>query len=244
MAKSLLILTGHSQGLGRAILDTYLQKGGFEILAISRTCLGLDFPQLKEISLDLSELDKLEKVLETLFPKGDFEEIHLINNAGWIGEIKPVGKLKPSNLNKLMNINLLAPICLTNAFVAVYQNQNSKRIVCNISSGAAHKPVSGWSEYCSSKAALAMFSMVCEKENEHTGIRFFSLAPGIVDTAMQNQIRSVDEKDFPDLDRFKNYKSQGALSSAKAVSQKISYLMSNSEKFEGVIQDVRDFDLP
>jgi benzil reductase ((S)-benzoin forming) len=86
--------------------------------------------------------------------------------------------------------------------------------------------------------------MVCEKENVHTGIRFFSLAPGIVDTAMQNQIRSVDEKDFPDLDRFKNYKSQGALSSAKAVSQKISYLMSNSEKFEGVIQDVRDFDLP
>ena len=243
MSKSLLILTGHSKGLGRAILDTYLQKEGFEILAISRTCLGLGFPQLKEISLDFSELDKLEKVLETLFPKGDFEEIHLINNAGWIGEIKPVGKLQPSNLKKLMSINLLAPICLTNAFVAAYQNRNSKRIVCNISSGAAHKPVSGWSEYCSSKAALAMFSMVCEKENEHTGIRFFSLAPGIVDTGMQGEIRSVREDDFPDLERFKSYKSQGALSSAEAVSRKIDYLLSNPDKFEGVLQDVRDFEL-
>lgn len=243
MTTSLLILTGHSQGLGRAILDTYLQKGDFEIIAISRTTLGLDFPQLKEISLDLGQLDLLENSLDKLFPKGDFEEIHLINNAGWIGEIKPVGKLKLSNLKKLMNVNLLAPIFLTNAFVAAYQSQNSKRIVCNISSGAAHKPVSGWSEYCSSKAALAMFSMVCEKENENTGIRFFSLAPGIVDTAMQDEIRSVEEMDFPDLERFKDYKSQGALSSAKFVSQKISFLLSNPEKFEGVSQDVRDFDL-
>ena len=243
MANSLLILTGHSQGLGRAILDEYLQKENFEILAISRTCLGLDFSQLKEISLDLSDLDKLEMILENLFPKGDFKEIHFINNAGWIGEIKPVGKLKPSNLKKLMSINFLAPVYLTNAFVEAYQSQNSDRIVCNISSGAAQKPVSGWSEYCGSKAALAMFSMVCEKENTHSGIRFYSLAPGIVDTAMQDQIRSVDETDFPDLERFKSYKSQGVLFSANSVAQKISFLMSNPTRFEGVIQDVRDFDL-
>jgi len=244
MSQSLLILTGHSQGLGRAILDFYLQKENFRIIAISRSKLNLNISRLKELSLDLSNLELLEKELDGIFPDEAFEEIILINNAGWIGEIKSVGKLQLQNLNTQIKLNLLAPMYLTNAFVDAYRHQKSKRSVCNISSGAAYKPVAGWSGYCSSKAGLSMFTLTCQQENLESGIRFFSLAPGIVDTAMQDQIRRADEKDFPNLERFKGYKAKGELTRAEEVAKKISYLMSNPDKFTDVIQDVRNFELP
>ncbi len=243
MSKSLLILTGHSKGLGRAILDVYLKRGDFDIIAISRSKLGLREAGLKEVSLDLSDLETLEKQLPELFPSGDFKEVFLINNAGWIGEVKPVGHLSPNKLNSQINLNLLAPMYLCNAFIKAYQNQASIRVICNISSGASSRPVAGWAGYCSTKAGLAMFSQVASKDNSESGIRIFSLAPGIVDTDMQAEIREADQSDFPNLEKFREYKSQGKLSSPEHVAKKICYLLSHPEKFEGVEQDVREFGL-
>ncbi len=244
MKKSLLILTGHSKGIGRAILDTYLQKDKFEIIAISRTKLGLNNPKLTEISIDFGELDVLENELSNLFPSGDFSEIILINNAGSIGEIKPVGSLQVKKMRTQINVNLLAPMYLTNAFLSTYKQSAARKIICNISSGAASKPMEGWAGYCSTKAAIAMFTMVAAKENTDSQFRFFSVAPGIIDTEMQDEIRQADRLDFPQIDRFKNYKENGDLSSPESVAAKISYLLENESKFQEVIQDVRNFDLP
>ncbi len=244
MSKSLLILTGHSQGLGKALLDFYLDRENFEIIGISRTLLDIQSPRLKELSLDLSDLDSLKDKLDIIFPSASYEEIILINNAGSIGEIKPVGQLDSRQLQMVFNLNMLSPALLINAFVKRYQASEAKRVVCNISSGAADKPMEGWSEYCSSKASLAMFTMVCQKENENSGFRFYSLAPGIVDTEMQAKIRESSSEDFPAIDRFKTYKSEGKLSSGAEVAKKIGYLLANPDKFESVIQDVRNFDLP
>ncbi|MDR7130000.1 benzil reductase ((S)-benzoin forming) [Algoriphagus sp. 4150] len=240
--KSLLILTGHSKGLGRAVLDAYLQHGGFEIIGISRTKLGLGNPNLTEISIDFGEIDLLETELPKLFPSGDYREIILINNAGLIGEIKPVGKLQFDSLRTQVNVNLLAPMYLTNAFVSAFRNSTARRIICNISSGAASKPVEGWAGYCSTKAALAMFTQIAAKENNN--IRFFSVAPGIVDTLMQGEIRQADGSDFPQIDRFKSYKENGELSTPESVAAKIKYMLENESEFEEVIQDVRSFELP
>ncbi|PZX59166.1 benzil reductase ((S)-benzoin forming) [Algoriphagus ratkowskyi] len=244
MQKSLLILTGHSKGLGRAILDTYLKKDEFEIVGISRTILGLEDSKLSEISIDFGDLDVLENKLSDLFPAGDFKEVILINNAGWIGEIKAVGSLQVRMMRENVNINLLAPMYLTNAFVAAYKDLDAKKIICNISSGAASKPMEGWSKYCSTKAAIAMFTKVAAKENTNSQFRFFSVAPGIVDTEMQHEIRLADGLDFPEIERFKTYKENGDLSTPESVAAKISYLLQNENEFKEVIQDVRDFDLP
>lgn len=244
MKKSLLILTGHTKGLGKAILDHYLSRQNFHIIAISRSSLGREYANLTEFCLDLSDLSVLEGMLPMLFPKGDFERVVLINNAGWIGEIKSIGNLSTSGIQKVLNLNLLAPIILCNSFVRAYRDQQAEKIICNISSGAAHKPLSGWAEYCSSKAGLAMFSQVAAEELTKEGFQVFSLAPGIVDTEMQAEIRQADESDFPALDRFVHYKSSNQLSSVEKVSEKIVYLLTHPGQFSGVIQDVRAFDLP
>lgn len=211
------------------------------ILAISRSVLGLKKEGLEELSLDLSDLEELERQLPSLFPQGDYEKVILINNAGWIGEIKPVGKLTPSNIQRLINLNLSAPMILTDGFVKAYEGSAAEKIIVNISSGAASKPLSGWSEYCSSKAGLAMFSKVAAEEMKEKDIKVYSLAPGIVDTEMQGDIRKSDKEDFPALERFKDYKNEGRLSTPKEVAEKIIYLLSNPKNFADVVQDVRNF---
>lgn len=244
MKQSLLILTGHTKGLGKALLDRFSSVENMQVVAVSRTGLGVKSPNLSEVPLDLSDLEGLEANLPKLFPVGDFEKVILINNAGWIGEIKPVGKLHPGEITKVMNLNLLAPMILTDAFVKAYSGLKGEKLICNISSGAAHKPMPGWGEYCTSKAGLSMFSKVASEDVATQGIRVFSVAPGIIDTAMQAEIRKADQSDFPALERFRDFKSEGRLMSAEQVAEKIFYLLSNPELFTEVIQDVRDFELP
>jgi benzil reductase ((S)-benzoin forming) len=242
--KSLLILTGHTKGLGKAVLDKFLSLENYQIVAISRTGLDSDNSRLTEIQMDLNDLAGVEAKLSQLFPSGPFEKVILINNAGWIGEVKTVGKLHPKGIRQAINLNLLAPMILTDGFVKAYSTISAEKLICNISSGAAHKPMSGWAEYCSSKAGLAMFSRVAAEDLKAKGFRVFSLAPGIVDTEMQSDIRNAEESDFPALDRFNKYKTEGMLSSAEEVGEKIFYLLTNPGLFQDVIQDVRNFDLP
>jgi len=99
MNKSLVVITGHSKGLGKALLEHYLSLESVEIIGISRSRLDVDSPNLKQISLDLSDLDVLKNELGGLFPEHSYEQIVLVNNAGWIGEIKPIGKMHPRNAN-------------------------------------------------------------------------------------------------------------------------------------------------
>lgn len=130
---------------------------------------------------------------------------------------------------------------LTDAFVKAYAAESGEKLIVNISSGAAHKPLPGWGEYCTSKAGLAMFSKVAADDLKSQGFRVFSLAPGIVDTEMQSEIRQADQEDFPALDRFMSYKKEGLLSSTVEVAEKIFHMVTHSEQFTEVIQDVRNF---
>ncbi len=242
--KSLLILTGHSKGLGRAILQKFLSEANFQIVAISRSEVSLQDENLTQLTVDLTDLVALEANLSEILPIGNFEKVILINNAGWIGEVKPVGKLHPHEIRRAMNLNLVAPMILTDAFVKSYSELNVRKVICNISSGAASKPMAGWAEYCSSKAGLAMYSRVAAEDLGALGFEVLSVAPGIIDTEMQAEIRTSDASDFPALDRFKDFKTAQKLLTPEAVAEKIFYIVNNPAHFPEVIQDVRNFELP
>lgn len=238
---TLLILTGHTKGIGKAILDKFLFEEDIHVVGISRSRLRYNDPRLEELVFDFRELDHLGDSLPICFPEGNFDRYLLILNAGMLGEVKPLGKLSSRGIQETLNLNLLAPMILTDAFIKAYGDLRGQKLICMISSGAAHKPLSGWSEYCTSKSGLAMFAKVAQEDLKSKGIRVFSVAPGIVDTDMQTEIRSVKIEDFPALDRFKSYKTDHLLSSSSQVAEKIFYIISHPDEFEGVIQDVREF---
>jgi benzil reductase ((S)-benzoin forming) len=239
--KTLLVLTGHSKGIGKALLQHFLGQDGMQVHALSRTKGQLSHSQLKEWAVDLSDAAAVEAILPDLFPRIVADRYLLINNAGWIGEIKPTGKLQPASLQRALQLNLLTPMLLSNAFAQAYGNSSGQKLICNLSSGAASKPLPGWASYCSSKAGLEMFSRVMDTEWRSEAFRVFSVAPGIVDTDMQQEIRAAHPADFPALARFRDYHTEGMLSPAAAVAEKIGYMLSHPDQFPEVVQDVRQF---
>lgn len=239
--KTLLVLTGHSKGIGQALLAHFLGQDGMQIHAISRTKGQLSHSQLTEWEVDLSDAAAVEAILPVLFPRIPADRYLLINNAGWIGEIKPTGKLQPAAMQRALQLNLLTPMLLSNAFAQAYGTSPGQKLVCNLSSGAASKPLPGWASYCSSKAGLEMFSKVMDAEWRSAAFRVFSVAPGIVDTDMQGEIRAAHPEDFPASARFRDYHSEGMLSSAAAVAEKIGFMLAHPDQFSDVVQDVRQF---
>jgi benzil reductase ((S)-benzoin forming) len=134
-----------------------------------------------------------------------------------------------------------------NSFVRAYKDLTVPRMIINIGSGAGRHPVESWSTYCASKSALDMISEVFRTEQNllpfENQIRIHSLAPGIVDTRMQEEIRAVDSADFSDKERFVMYKEKNQLSSAERVCRYIADIMENPDKYGETLLDVRKINL-
>ncbi|HSJ68293.1 MAG TPA: SDR family NAD(P)-dependent oxidoreductase [Anditalea sp.] len=243
MKNSLYIITGSSKGLGKGLVHSLLKNDQNRIMGISRSGLGLMLDNYIDLLIDLSDTDALVDQLENIFPYEDYERIVLINNAGWIGEIGPLGRLDPKGIADLHAINVVAPAVLMNAYIQRYQKHPAEKLIINISSGAAVKNIDGWSGYSSSKAALNRMTEIAQEESNLNkyDIKYFALSPGIIDSPMQEAIRSASHDDFSNVETFRNYKNTQQLSSPEEVSEKIIYLINNAKSFEEVLQDVRKF---
>ncbi|WP_209330479.1 SDR family NAD(P)-dependent oxidoreductase [Lunatimonas salinarum] len=242
MQTSLYIVTGSSKGLGRALVESLLRRPDTKVVGISRSeekATERFFP----IQLDLSDIQTLIGNLDRVFPSGSYQRVVLINNAGWIGEIGPMGDLSPLGIATVHLVNTVAPAILTNAFIEKYGNSTPEKVVINVSSGAARKAVDGWSSYCSSKAALNQFTLVAQEESDLKGygIRYIALSPGIIDTPMQGEIRAASQERFSQLEKFKAFKDTNQLSTPAETAAKVNYLLDHLDEFPGVLLDVREF---
>ncbi|MGY6520977.1 MAG: SDR family NAD(P)-dependent oxidoreductase [Mongoliitalea sp.] len=240
---SLFIITGSSKGIGLALVEQLLEHPSNHIIGIARSASTLVHERYQYFQSDLSDIQTLIQQVDNFFITKPFERIVLINNAGWIGEIEHIGDIQPENIVSLYNLNVIAPAILSNAFAKAYRELDVIKLVINISSGAAKKGLDGWSGYSSSKAAINLFTEAAQNEANlnKNGIRYFAVAPGVVDTAMQTDIRSAKSDSFSSLAKFQGLYENKQLSSPSHAAQKIIYLIDRFEEFEGVLQDVREF---
>jgi benzil reductase ((S)-benzoin forming) len=171
------------------------------------------------------------------------DEVVLINNSGTLSEVKHVGNLSNSNIIDGYNVNMVAPAILMNNFVKTFEISSAKKTILNISSGAGKNAYDGWGVYCSSKAAIDMFSRVLAEEQRIDGSAFsvFSVAPGVVNTEMQQVIRNSEEKDFSNLKVFLKYNNDQLLTEPEFVAKKLFYILQNTKNFNEVLLSVRDF---
>jgi benzil reductase ((S)-benzoin forming) len=141
-----------------------------------------------------------------------------------------------------VNINLVAPMVLTRLFANGTRHCAAQRLVVNISSGAAKRPIAGWSVYCASKAGLEMATRVAalEAANNDSGLAICSLAPGVIDTPMQARVRGATEREFPDVARFRAMKTDGALREAGAVARDLINLIKEGKLTNGGNFDIRE----
>lgn len=233
---NLFYITGTSSGIGFAIATLLLKDTNNIVIGISRRN-KIEHKNYHHISHDLSE-----PILADIFEKldGSYNKIVLINNAGQVGPVTPMGKQTFEEINQNYAINLVAPTLLCNDFIGAYKDHSALKMIINVSSGAGKQAIESWNTYCASKAALDMLSLVIQAE--HPEFKVYALAPGIVDTEMQTAIRAANKEDFPHLEKFVNYKREGELVQADLVAQKYLKLIEKPELFNETICSVRNID--
>lgn len=238
-------ITGSSRGIGQGLVGRVLQEEGTQVYGFSRRP-GVEHERHHHRTADLSDVEWLAEHVDEFFPQlKDAEQIVLINNAGTLGEVKYLGELSHSSIAHLFNLNVTAVAILMNQFIKAYHHHSAEKLIVNVSSGAGKSPVDGWSGYCASKAALDMLSQVAQTELQQRGLaehfKVYALAPGVVDTEMQGEIRQSSQEHFSKLDKFVNYKKNKALDDARHTAEKFMELINNSNQFREVLQDVRQY---
>lgn len=213
-------ITGSSRGIGLASARL-LSENGYKVIGYSRSTTEDSFEQ---ISLDLSSLEALGSFE---FPNfSDVSDLVLINNAGAINPVKKLGSHSAKDLAYINQINLTTPLVLANQFIKQFGDSKAKKVIINISSGAAFRAISAWAPYCSSKAGLEMLGHCIMEEQPE--IRVVNLSPGVVDTEMQSEIRSAEPEQFELLERFKNLKEEGQLKSPEKVAAEVLHCINDS----------------
>jgi benzil reductase ((S)-benzoin forming) len=230
-------ITGTSKGIGRALTEKVLAAENTFVYGISRN-VSVQHPRYHHQPLDLSDITALRNNLFKLFPElPGAEKVVLVNNAGIVGEIGYIGSVPTDNFEFVFNVNVNAPAILMNDFISAYSHLSCPKVIVNISSGAAQRPVDGWSAYCASKAALDMLSRTCQQEQDlaGTGLKVFALAPGVVDTAMQHHIRQADAEQFSSHRRFLELHAKKELLPPDTVAHRIIKLADHYQKFPEVV---------
>ncbi|MFC5700365.1 (S)-benzoin forming benzil reductase [Cohnella faecalis] len=246
------IVTGTSRGLGEAIAEKLIASGN-HITCISRGAnerlvkLAEDRgAELNYISFDLSRSNEIEAVMRAIFAKIDKENaeaVILINNAGILAPIKPIESCSSEEIILNNQINLVAPMILSSSFIALAADIRADKQIVHISSGAGKKPYFGWSSYCSAKAGLDMYTRCAavEQQDKEYPVRVVSFAPGVVDTAMQQEIRSTGKEYFRDIERFIALKEEGVLLTPEYAADKLLSVIASSDIENGAILHISQF---
>lgn len=254
--KHLTIITGASRGMGLAMAEKLMAPDRL-LLCISRkthaglaqaaAAQGADLTQWEQDLADTQgAAQRLQDWLTKLAPS-ELASATLINNAGVLTTIGPLESAPPEGVVNALRVGLEAPMLLTAAFLRVTSDWvnggwRGPRKVLNISSGLGRHAMAGQASYCAAKAGMDHFTRGCalDEAEKPFGAKLVSLAPGVIDTDMQTQLRAGDPAQFPGLQRFIDLKAQGHLSSPEQAAQQVLAWLDREDFGAVPVADVRD----
>jgi NAD(P)-dependent dehydrogenase (short-subunit alcohol dehydrogenase family) len=241
--QSLYIVSGASRGLGRAVAEQLLQPGHV-VLGISRRAPAAP-PGIEQWPCDLADplpvAARLQAWLEA-FDARRFAHVALINNAALLVEPRPLRDADPAALSASVRVGFEAPLLLTAAFLRATRAWAADKRVLHVSSGLGRRAMAAQGPYCAVKAALDHLAraQALEEALLDNGAKVVSLAPGIIDTDMQVQLRRADPSAFPDREAFVQMKAGGRLASPAAAAAKLIAYLRRADFGAQPVADVRD----
>jgi len=223
------VITGASRGIGLGVAQEFLAKG-MRLGLCARGSVPISASDdVICASVDVTDAEAVQDFAGVIEKRWGTIDIW-INNAGILDPIGPLREIASSDYRKILDINLLGCFHGTQAYVRHLRRRDDGGVLINISSGAGKKAISGWSAYCASKAAVDMMTQVVALEEPK--LRAFALAPGVVDTGMQQLIRSSSSEGFPLLDHFQQLKRDEAFNSTQMIADDILALAFDPSKAE------------
>jgi len=238
----LALLTGGSKGLGFALCGV-LAEQEFRILEFSRSA-----PHAYSVRTDLSSPEgSLQAVAGALAGLGNepVEELLVINNAGTIDPVGPASRKPHHALVANLNTNFTSAILILTEIIKHFQAVPCRKVLANISSGAAQQAYSGWSLYCATKAGLEHFvrTVALEQQAELHPFIPINIDPGLMDTEMQaRHLHTSSESDFPALPQFLQWKEQGILAQPEKVAAAVYRILGLPSLSYGARYETRDHD--
>lgn len=233
----LTIVTGGSSGIGAAIA-AHARSTGSDVVVVSRTPGDVG----THLAADLTEpagWDRFQSGLEEMLAAGDVTTVRLFHCAGTITPIGFAGEVEREAYRNNVILNAAAPQIIGAAFLDVVRRHEVDATLVMLTSGAASSIYPGWSSYCAAKAAVDQWVRIVGAEQEQRrGVRVVAIAPGVVDTPMNEEIRATDEADFPRVDKFRDLHAAGELGDPDEVARRLWTVMETLDG--GAVVDLRD----
>lgn len=178
LAGKRVLVTGGSRGIGAAAVLAFATAGA-QVTFTARRAGGPSAANITGLQADVADHNAMAAIMAHGFDI-------VVNNAGVIGPIGRIDAVGPIAWGQNIAINLVGAYGVIHGAIRA----NPICTIINLSSGAARRPLEGWSAYCAGKAGLAMLTRAAHEEFCQTGLRIFGFAPGVVDTDMQSEIRA------------------------------------------------------
>lgn len=221
MATSLVWISGASGGLGQALAKT-VPWNGARVIGISRGRPELAIEHLKADLADPSMWPAIGASFQRETEGFDGEHVAFVHAAG---TIDPTGFAAEVDSNAYLRNVLLNSACgqvLGQLFLAATRSLDARRHLVMLTSGAARSVYPGWASYGAGKAALDQWVRnVGAEQDVRGGVQVLSIAPGTVDTAMQEKLRHTPEADFPSRQKFLDLHAHGKLADPAHVADQI-----------------------
>ncbi len=247
--RPLTLLTGASRGMGLA-MARQLVAAGHDLLCISRRSDAALAEQARAAGVlceqwteDLAAPEAVASRLQAwLAARPEPASATLINNAGVIPRIGPLSQADVHDLAHALRVDLEAPMQLSAAFLGSTEGWGIPRKVLNISSGLGRRAMASQAGYCAAKAGMDHFTrcLALDEALKLQGARVCSLAPGVIDTDMQVQLRGAQAADFPDQGNFRQLKEAGMLSSPQDAAARVLAYLARPDFGAQPVADVRD----
>ena len=243
----LTLITGASRGLGLAMARQLLQPGQ-RLLTISRHPAELAAPEGAELlqwAHDLADAAPLASRLEAWLAQQEpaaLQSVSFIHNAGVVSTLGPLSTNGSAELSNALRVGLEAPLLLSAAFLRATAGWALPRKLLFISSGLGRRAMAGSASYCAAKAGMDHLARAIALEEAALphGARVESLAPGVIDTDMQVQLRAADPTLFSEHARFMALKTQGVLDSPDTAAAKVLRALARPDFGQQPVTDVRD----
>ncbi|MBI3149982.1 MAG: SDR family NAD(P)-dependent oxidoreductase [Betaproteobacteria bacterium] len=219
-SRRLLLLTGGSRGLGLALTQAY-GGAGWQVVEWSRSGQG---PNHRHLNLCEPEGSPpgFDNEMAACAAQ-EWTEVVAINNAAQIDPVGPVAGIDDAALVAALNLNFTSGVRFMASFIRHFSPTGGRRVLANISSGAATRPIPGWALYCAAKAGTEHFirTAASEEADRPNPVQCVNINPGVMDTGMQATLRGTPASRFPLVQRFLALHAGGELRQPEEIARRI-----------------------